>query len=165
MRYAIRVGKQEDFSVDVLCPLRGKLRDRVTALKALRSNAQVLKHLDFLLYQELNTVALYGPGVPINVPAPERYALHKLIVSEMRQPADPRSQRKADKDRDQAHALIQVLANDRSGDLEAAWRELRGRGPSWRAKADRAVTRLPPESRAVLDEMTTRQDLPLPWKK
>lgn len=154
MRYAIRVGSQEIFSVDVLCPLRGPVREAVTTLKALRGNAQVLKFLDFLLYHEVNAVALYGPGVPVNIPAPERYALHKLIVSQMRIDA-PQSQAKGKKDLQQADALIRVLASDRPGELEDAWRELRERGPSWRTKADRAVAQLPAETRAIMRDFTS----------
>ena len=153
LRYAIRVGQQETFSVDVLCPLRGPLRGSVTALKALRSSAQILKHLDFLLYREVNAAVLHGPGIPVNVPAPERYALHKLVVSEMRIDTAT-SQAKAAKDLGQADSLIRVLASDRPDHLEEAWKELRGRGPKWRLKADRAVARLPPDSRAVMEALT-----------
>jgi len=153
MRYAVQVGEQELFSVDVLCPLRGPIRGSVTDLKSLRGGAQVIKHLDFLLYQEVNAVVLHGPGIPVNVPSPERYAIHKLLVSEMRIDT-PRSQTKAIKDHRQADMLIRVLANDRPNELEEAWRELRDRGPSWRLKADRAVARLPPDTRAVMDGMT-----------
>ena len=154
MRYAIRVGSQEIFSVDVLCPLRGPVREAVTTLKALRGNAQVLKFLDFLLYHEVNAVALYGPGVPVNIPAPERYALHKLIVSQMRVDV-PQSQAKAKKDLQQADALIRVLAADRPGELEDAWAELRERGPSWRTKANRAIAQLPPETRTIMHDLAS----------
>ena len=153
MRYAITVGTQEEFSVDVLCPLRGPLRGAATALKALRGEAQVLKHRDFLLDQEVNAVALHGLGVPVNVPAPERYAMHKLLVSQMRIDT-PRSQAKSRKDLQQADALVRVLASDRPHDLEAAWREMRQRGPSWRLKADRAVAQLPGDTRNLLERIT-----------
>lgn len=153
MRYAVQVGQQELFSVDVLCPLRGRVRDHITVLRSLRGSAQVIKHLDFLLYQEVNAVVLHGPGIPVNVPAPERYAVHKLLVSEMRIDT-PRSQAKAIKDHKQADMLIRVLAEDRPNDLEDAWREMRDRGPSWRLKADRAVARLPADTRSILQDMT-----------
>jgi hypothetical protein len=156
-RYAIQVGSQEEFSVDVLCPLRGPIRDQITTLKALRGGAQVIKHLDFLLYSEVNAVVLHGPGIPVNVPAPERYALHKLLVSQMRIDT-PRSQTKARKDLQQADALIRVLSADRSHDLEEAWAELRQRGPSWRLKADRAVAVLPADTRAIMEKMTADLD-------
>jgi hypothetical protein len=161
MRYAIRAGSQELFSVDVLCPLRGAVRSSLTTLKALRGNAQVLRFLDFLLYREINAVALHGTGVPVNVPAPERYALHKLIVSQMRIETAA-SQAKSRKDLQQADALIRVLAEDRPDELREAWEELRARGPSWRMKADRAMRQLPEDTRAVLNGFIDAEDGAVP---
>jgi len=158
-RYALRAGSQELFSVDVLCPLRGPVRGSLTALKALRANAQVLRFLDFLLYREINAVALHGKGVPVNVPAPERYALHKLIVSQMRIET-PESQAKSRKDLQQADALIRVLAADRPNELEEAWDELRSRGPSWRTKAERAARQLPDDTKSVLEGFSGRGAAP-----
>lgn len=149
LRYAVRVGKQEIYSVDVLSPLRGAGRPKVTYLRALRANAQLLRYLDFLMYGEINAVVLHGIGVPVNVPAPERYGLHKLLVAQMRN-TEPASQAKARKDLAQAVALIRVLAVDRPTELAEAWAELRGRGEKWRAKADRSLARLPPDVRSEL---------------
>lgn len=159
MRYVLQVGQQEPFSVDVLCPLRGPIRESVTTLRSFRGGAQVIKHLDFLLYLEVNAAVLHGPGIPVNVPAPERYAVHKLLLSEMRIDT-PRSQTKAIKDHKQADMLIRVLSNDRPNDLEEAWREMRDRGPSWRLKADRAVARLPADTRAIMQGMTAPSTAP-----
>jgi hypothetical protein len=155
MRYAMRAGSQELFSVDVLRPLRGPVRGSLTALKALRANAQVLRFLDFLLYREINAIALYGKGVPVNVPAPERYALHKLIVSQLRIET-PASQAKSRKDLQQADALIRVVAADRPDELEEAWHELASRGPSWRTKVERATRQLPEDTRSVLEAFAAR---------
>lgn len=149
LRYALRTNTQEIFSVDILCPLRGPERGTVTRLRALRSHAQLIRFLDFLLYQEVNAVALHGAGVPINVPPPERFGLHKLLVAQMRK-AIPRSQEKARKDLDQASALIRVLARYRPGDLADAWTELHERGRSWRQKADRSLAMLPDDVREAL---------------
>jgi hypothetical protein len=97
----------------------------------------------------VNAVAIHGAGIPINVPDPTRYALHKLLVAQMRM-ALPRHQEKARKDLDQAKALIEVLALHRPDDLKDIWAELRERGPSWRQKADRSLMRLPTEIAAAL---------------
>jgi len=133
LRYAIRTGSQEEFSVDLLSPHRGAERPKLTNLPAMKGDAQLLRYLDFLIYGEINAVSLYGTGIPINVPAPERYAVHKLIVSRMR--IDTRSsQAKARKDVLQAEALIEVLLEDRRDDLADAWNEALGRGPKWRQK-------------------------------
>lgn len=158
MRYALRVGGDEIFSVEVLSPMRGPDRPKIGALPALRSDAQLLRYLDFLLYHEVNSVALYGAGIPINIPDPTRYALHKLIVAEMRRIESPRSQAKSRKDIEQAGALIGVLARQRPDDLKDLWAELCERGPSWRQKAVRSLANLPVEvSESLGDESLFQQ--------
>lgn len=153
LKYAIQVGSQQEFGVDLLCPLRGPDRGQITSLKALKGDAQLLRYLDFLIYGEVNAVALYGLGVPINVPSPERYAVHKLIVSRMRiQTAQ--SQAKARKDIRQAEALLEVLLEDRPFDLEQVWNEALLRGPSWREKLHEGKALLRKPLGAALDQMT-----------
>ena len=142
LRYALRVSGDERFAVDVLAPWRGPDRSRTESLPALRSHAQLLRYLDFLLYQEVNAVALHGAGIPINVPDPTRFALHKLIVAQLRHQGVARSAAKAKKDLQQAQALIAVLARQRPDDLKDMWRELCDRGPSWRSKAQASVVAL-----------------------
>jgi len=152
LRYVLRKGEEEVYSIDVLCPLRGPERDRITYLRALRSHAQTIRYLDYLLYHEINAVVLHGAGIPINVPAPERYALHKILISPMRT-SNPRSQAKARKDIDQAAALVLALAELRPDDLADAWRELLDRGPSWREKAVRGLKQLPADPRQILVDL------------
>jgi hypothetical protein len=62
------------------------------------------------------------------VPAPARYAIHKLIVSRRRSAGLAKS----DKDLQQADALLAVLGQKRPEELRLAWIEAYGRGPSWR---------------------------------
>jgi hypothetical protein len=152
MRYALRIGGDERFSVDVLSPMRGPDQPRIGALPALRTDAQLLRYLDFLLYQEVNSVALHGAGIPINVPDPARYALHKLIVSQMRRQQDPRSAAKSRKDLEQAGALISVLSRHRPDDLKDLWQELCARGPTWRKHAVASLRKLPEEARIAVGE-------------
>lgn len=144
MRYALRKGREELFSVDILCPMRGPETSRIGRLPAIRSDAQMLRYLDYLLYQEVNAVVLHGAGIPVNVPDPSRYALHKLIVAQMRRRDDPRSQIKSRKDLDQAAALIRILAKARPDDLRDLWAEMCDRGPAWRDKALRSLATMPP---------------------
>lgn len=121
-----------------------------------RPRAQTMRFLDYLLYREVNAVALQGNGIPINVPAPERYALHKLLVSQTRT-LDAMGQAKAEKDIQQASALIAVLAELRPDDLADAWRELLAKGPSWRRHAARGLKRLPEEPRTILADLTPEE--------
>lgn len=76
----------------------------------MRSHAQLLRFLDFLVCREVEAVALHGPGIPVKVPAPERFALHKLIVSRMRI-TTAASQTKARKDIAQAEILLRALVS------------------------------------------------------
>ncbi|MBU2961893.1 hypothetical protein KO516_13965 [Citreicella sp. C3M06] len=141
LRYAIRTGSQEEFAVDLLSPHRGAERPKTTNLPALKGDAQLLRYLDFLIFGEINAVSLHGAGIPINVPAPERYAVHKLIVSRMRS-STPSSLTKARKDIVQAQALFEVLLEDRPDDVEFVWNEALERGPKWRKNLQAAAQSL-----------------------
>ena len=59
-----------------------------------------------------------GRGVLVTVPAPARFALHKLWLAGRRRPGE---QAKAGKDRRQARGVIEVLREDRPRDLPRAW--------------------------------------------
>jgi hypothetical protein len=145
-----RFGVGREFRVEVLTPNRGPdTGGGALSLPALRADGQPLRFLDFLIYREVRAVVLHGAGVPVNVPAPERYAVHKLIVSR-RRAAGPESQAKARKDLAQAAELIVALARQRPYELAAAWREAWGRGPSWREGLAQAERLLPAEARAAL---------------
>jgi len=48
------------------------------------ASAENLRFLDYLIYEPVRTVLLHRKGVSVNVPAPERYAVHKLTVSSRR---------------------------------------------------------------------------------
>ena len=63
----------------------------------------------------------------VSVPAPARFALHKLIVSRRRRDGDA----KRDKDLAQAWTLLDALVRRRPADLRAAWVEATGRGRTW----------------------------------
>ena len=142
LRYAIRRRSEERFVVDVLAPMRGPTRDRPVHLPAPKGDAHPLRFLDFLLYHEIEALVLHGTGIPVKVPAPERFAVHKLLVAARRRP-DSTGRIRARKDLEQAALLVRVLASDRPEELREAWEEMRERGPSWREAADRGRNALP----------------------
>jgi hypothetical protein len=74
------------------------------------------------------------------VPAPERYAVHKLILSRRRRAADA----KASKDSRQAEVLLQILLQKRPHELKRALEEARARDPSWRELLEGGIAQLPP---------------------
>jgi len=151
MKYVIRSGSEERFSVDILAPSRGPDIDGPVELSALRGHARVLRFFDFLIHKEIEAVVLHGPGIPVRVPRPEKFAVHKLIVSRDRLKR-PGGHIKSRKDMAQASLLLQVLAEDRPGELEIAWNELLERGPSWRKLAKEAWRTIPSEIRDILRE-------------
>jgi hypothetical protein len=94
--------------------------------------AQPLRFLDFLLTDPVRSVMLHRSGISVTVPAPERYAVHKLIVASRRQ-ADGNGILKRDKDVKQAEILMDALVKTRRrAELAEAYSEAWKRGPSWR---------------------------------
>ncbi|MFD2741474.1 GSU2403 family nucleotidyltransferase fold protein [Sulfitobacter aestuarii] len=66
-------------------------------LPALGVSAQSLHHLNFLIADPIQAPLLYRSGALVQIPRPERFAVHKLIVADRRR-SDP-SRLKARKDR------------------------------------------------------------------
>lgn len=71
------------------------------------ASAEPLRFLDYLIYEPVRTVMLWKSGISVNVPAPERYAVHKLIVASRRQNND-NGILKRDKDVRQASLLFEA---------------------------------------------------------
>lgn len=119
---------EDGLRVDFLTPNVGPDTDEAHPLPAFQTEAQPLRFLDFLIHDPEAAVVLHGPGIYVQVPAPERYAVHKLIVSQRRRVGAA----KAEKDLAQAEALIEVLSVKRQPALRGAWEEAYRRGPKWR---------------------------------
>ena len=139
------------YRVEFLTPHQGaeERGDDLVPLPSLPGlGAQPLRFLDFLLYGEVPTVVLHGPGIAVNVPAPERYAVHKLIVATRRTGS---GRLKAAKDAAQAGSLIEALVETRQGDLlRDAWDDAWSRGPHWRQALTRGRDRLAAATAALL---------------
>jgi hypothetical protein len=89
---------------------------------------------------------LHGAGVHVLVPSPQRYAVHKLIVSRRRSEGAT----KRDKDIDQAASLFLVLGEKNSHELKTAWEEASRRGKTWRQLLVEGLGQLPPRPRDIL---------------
>lgn len=102
---------------------------------------QPLRFMEFSLEQVTQAVLMdrNGAAVTVSVPAPERYAVHKLLVVGERAGA---MRTKANKDVKQAAALFEHLLQVRPDDLRAAWQDAVGRGPGWRRRALEGLTAL-----------------------
>jgi hypothetical protein len=84
-----------------------------------------LQHLAWLIQDAVPTVALWGAGIAVTVPQPARYAVHKLIIAQKR---DPASRLKRAKDLMQAKALVDALRDSDRFALEDAMGEAREQG-------------------------------------
>ncbi|TAK71653.1 MAG: hypothetical protein EPO19_04240 [Betaproteobacteria bacterium] len=116
-------------------------------LPDLNLGLEPLKFMEFSLQGTTQGCVIGRAGAcVVNLPAPERYAVHKLIVYGERPVAE---RAKAAKDILQATVLAEYFAQ--SGQARAfnqAWRDALGRGPGWRRRAlqgQKALLRLAPE--------------------
>jgi hypothetical protein len=91
---------------------------------------ECLKFMEYSLVNTTQAVMLSKVGACIvNIPAPERYAVHKLIIYGER-PVGDRS--KANKDLGQAAAIFKVLfEGGNAGLVRDAWTDALSRGPGW----------------------------------
>ena len=123
--------------------------------------AQPLRFLDYLIHHPVRSVVLHGPGIAVQVPSPERYAVHKLIVSGRRRD-DGVGQAKARKDILQAGELIEALTMaGRHHVVAPAFEEAWARGPKWKELIVRGVAKLPPSTRRTMDGMALSFPLPI----
>ena len=125
--------------VEFLTPAFGD--ESVKPLPALGVSAQALHYLNFLIAEPIHAIALYRSGVLVQIPRPERFAIHKLIVADRRHGGP--DQAKARKDREQAAFLISILAADRPEDLREAHEDALSRGPRWRQRITASLARMP----------------------
>ncbi len=104
--------------VDLLTPLRGPPRHAPIPLEQFNGFAHPVRFLEYLLDDAQLAVLPFRGGVLVNVPSPARFALHKLVVAERRPAAQ---QTKAAKDRLQAEMLLEILLDERPGDVWTAF--------------------------------------------
>jgi hypothetical protein len=104
------------FHVNLLVPSRNNTFP-VVPIPELKVHAQALPYLSYLLGDTDMTALIAREGiVAIRVPTAERFALHKLLVSQLRTARDA----KADRDLSQAAILLAVLADRHPGAIEDA---------------------------------------------
>jgi hypothetical protein len=140
--YAAKGGLRVDF----LTPNEGADTDTPQRLPALQTDAQPLRFLDYQIRDPEPAVILYGAGVYVNVPAPQRFAVHKLMIARRRREGAA----KRDKDVQQAEALLALLLKKRRHELKSAWEEAYGRGQKWRKLLSEGLDDL---SSPIRDEM------------
>jgi len=127
----------EALAVDLLVP--GKKLGEVVPVKELNAYAQAIPLLDFLIDEAMQAVAL-SPNqvIPIRVPAPERFAIHKLYSSQSR-----RTDRdKIRKDLEQAAIVAAAVEDETPGRLGEAFRRIPAAARSAIRNGARAAAKL-----------------------
>jgi hypothetical protein len=128
--------------VDILTPNRGSddFSGQPVSMPTLGgAAAEPLRFLDFLIHEPVRTVLLYKAGIPVLVPDPARYAIHKLIVAHRRERGTGKDLKDLEQAENLAVALTTVARND---DLLAAHHEAMERGPAWREAITASLGRL-----------------------
>jgi hypothetical protein len=129
--------------VDFLTPNEGPDTDVPQRLPAFQTDADPLRFLDYLIRDPEPAVVLHDAGVYVLVPVPERYAVHKLIVSRRRRAGAAKQQ----KDIQQSSALFDLLAQRRPYELKEVWKEAYKRGKKWRQLLGEGLSQLPAATR------------------
>lgn len=113
----------EALAVDLLAP--GGSVGKLVAVEELGAHAQAIPLLDFLIEDSIDSVVL-SPNqvVPVNIPAPERFVIHKLYSSQSRKSARD----KIRKDLDQCAVLAAAVEEETPGKLDDAYRALPAAG-------------------------------------
>jgi len=127
----------ELLAVDLLAP--GSETGAVLPVKELGAHAQAIPLLDYLTADAVRAVVL-SPNqiIPLYVPAPERFVVHKLLSSQSR-----RGDRgKAGKDLAQAAVLAAALEDETPGLINDAFRRLPMSGRSAARRGAAAAARL-----------------------
>ena len=119
---------------------QGRSGGKPVLIKPLNIMMQPLRFMEFSMGGIMKGVLLtqQGPMV-VNLPRPERYALHKLLIHGERS-GDTRL--KARKDLDQAACLLAMLKDREPDALADAYRDLCERGPDWRTRFSAGLSAL-----------------------
>ncbi len=136
------MGRGGATEVEFLVP-RMRADSSVLKLDPLGVYAQALPFLNFLIADPIPAVALYRSGVLVQIPRPEHYAVHKLIVATRRRSS---ATLKAKKDLAQAEVLFEVLLEDRPAELADSLETALTKGPAWREAIDASVRQSDPIS-------------------
>ncbi len=117
-----------DLILEFLTPLRGRGEPAPVPVPALGINAQSLRFLDMLAG---DTVRVKFENIPVRVPHPAAFALHKLIIAPRRQSA------KMDRDREQAITVLHaVVASGKTAEISQRFRNF---PVSWQAPIRKAL--------------------------
>lgn len=126
------------FHVDLLVPSANE-DFPVVPVPELQAHATGLPYLSYLLAESQMAMLMAREGCcPVRVPLPERFAVHKLIVSRLRTGREAKS----DKDVFQACVLCATLAESHPGAIESAVAQIPRRAKKYLVSTLNAARRL-----------------------
>jgi hypothetical protein len=148
--------RRTGIKLDLLTTARTPRDDRPRMVAPLGLAAQPLRFMDYLVRDDVQRGLFLGPhSVLVNVPDAGRFALHKLAVAERRGRGS--TSIKAQKDRRQAAALIEALADSQPGTLAAAARAARDHHDRGLIKdIRRSLTLLPEKPRSTVAALVAK---------
>lgn len=129
------------FTVELLTKY-GRNRNSPVAVPKLTAAAEALSYQEYLASDTMETVALHGPGALVRVPTPMRYAIHKLIVAQMRGRLNPKHR----KDLLQASKLLTILRGIDPDQFDDDISAARRRGRKWREAIDASLKMISSET-------------------
>jgi hypothetical protein len=147
---SFKEGGRSRLTVDLLVPSPGE-GYATLPVPELRAHAKGLPYLHYLVSASLETPVMSPYGVVlVRVPLAERYAVHKLLVSQLR--TENRS--KSAKDLGQAAVLMQALVESFPGAIEEALAALPRSAARHLRRAVVALDRhVPPEAEALREAL------------
>lgn len=140
------------FMVDFLTA-KTSVKDDPVHIEGLAIALQPLKFMEFSMRHTVQAVALGNDGaVLVNIPRPDRFAIHKLIVSAERKVSETA---KINKDVRQANVLIQYYLDFRPDELAETCKEAKENGPGWERRLRSGIVKLkkinPPAAKKLHD--------------
>jgi hypothetical protein len=124
---------EPDFDLDFLTS-RGRTEDTPVHIARLGLTLQPLRFMELSLEDPMRCTLLARNGpLVVNLPRPQRYALHKLLVYGER---SQNQRTKANKDVRQAASLMDYLLTHDAVELGQLWLDVNARGPGWRRRLD-----------------------------
>jgi hypothetical protein len=136
--------------VDLVTPAR-RHGQRTMPLRRFSAAAQAFPFLDLAMEAAVRAAVINGGGTSVSVPDPARFAFHKLIVAGERPPT---MHTKRDKDLLQAAQVLEVLLDERPGDIALALEAIEERGRGWTRRVVAGLSAMRSFAPEVSDRLT-----------
>jgi hypothetical protein len=138
------------FHVDLLVPSANS-QIKIVAVPELKAHATALPYLAYVLGQtQISTLLAREGCCPVRIPVAERFAVHKLVVSQLRTNRDT----KTEKDIFQAAVILAALGDKYPGAIEAAVMDLPASSRKYFVKASARALELMQEHPRAVEELS-----------